>query len=961
MDPNELLPITRTEFQKTFVQSLEKALPQSVEALFRKAESSYTSVEQGRYLHACTLLRKPEALIQQMSTNMDALLTRSFQTTYNTFRPVSALSMKSSSLSLVDANVYDDELLLNEITESFRIEAGDQIRDLNIRIAILFAQDNIKERENPFRPYLLARCIGNTIDALNLERELSNILETQIAEDFARQVLRIYENVNHCLALHGVAAELQFKLKKTNLATPASSNNVMEEDDDHSPYESDESGNANGQFPIGAQQNQSRVQQYPGSAPAQSGIMEIGGKFYNTASREISHDLPKSPVERLFETVRGMAAGISGAMAQTNMTGLGQPDGHGFAKAFSNGYETGFNSGNNQRYPNAAEQNFSQQAGETSNSPTGPSQFKWLAQNQTIGRVLRKVFGGGGNTQLANGSGNTTQSQMQLQIDENSDKSAEAANGFAAENTTAYHSGGHNEAGASVPGSNANAGGGNSSTSDAGQFQEIPRYSESGIVQSVHQLQKTHTAPIEQMFDQLGRIRNLILEQRAQLNDMTEDVDEQMTIDVVAMLFEFILSDNQVPAEIRAQLGRLQFLVLKIALRDQSLLTQKGHPARLLINRVGSISLGLKQIDPSGVHITQEICRIVETLLEDESENSQLFTRMLDEFDAFIARELRNSDKQLDQTVEAVEEAQNRTLRLVHITAQLQEVLKKLTINSFLRDFLESTWVSAIEVVERDDIRRGTRYRLLIPDLLWSIVPKAAEDDRTQLFALLPIILGTIREGLALVDCDPKYQKQLLDWLVDAHTAALRTTQSATQVRSLSLPSVHEHFHHFVYPDEAAREDLLGEARTPEIQQILDKAIRDLDIKVEMLDQICSEELAAEPAAIAAGTIEVSNAASSMTVATPEMIKERLRTGVSLELHLGFKPSVGKLSWVDPKLNNLVLSLDGHDKPSLVSVRMFRRMIAHGRVKFMEAEPLFERAVQALLTSADVVDHPVAV
>ena len=98
-----------------------------------------------------------------------------------------------------------------------------------------------------------------------------------------------------------------------------------------------------------------------------------------------------------------------------------------------------------------------------------------------------------------------------------------------------------------------------------------------------------------------------------------------------------------------------------------------------------------------------------------------------------------------------------------------------------------------------------------------------------------------------------------------------------------------------------------------------------------------------------------------MTVATPEMIKERLRTGVSLELHLGFKPSVGKLSWVDPKLNNLVLSLDGHDKPSLVSVRMFRRMIAHGRVKFMEAEPLFERAVQALLTSADVVDHPVAV
>ncbi|MFZ6752570.1 DUF1631 family protein [Undibacterium sp. Dicai25W] len=960
MDPNELLPITRTEFQKTFVQSLEQALPQSVEVLFRKAESSYTSVEQGRYLHACTLLRRPDELIQQMSINMDALLTRSFQTTYNTFRPVSALSMKSSSLSLVDANAFDDELLLNEITESFRIEAGDQIRDLNIRIAILFAQDNIKERENPFRPYLLARCIANTIDALNLERELCNILETQIAENFSRHVLRIYENVNHCLALNGVAAELQFKLKKTNLATPAqSSNNVMEDDLDTATDDIAQSGEASNQFPGVGQQNQSRVQQYPGGAPStQSGIVEIGGKFYNTASREISSDQPRSPVERLFETVRGIAAGISGAMAQPHVAGVGQVSGNGFAKAFSNGYETGFNSGNSQRYPNAAEQNFDQQTAQSAGSPFGANQFKWLAQNQTIGSVLRKVFGGQGNTTATNGNGNAT--QMHLYNDEGSDAGAETTSGSTSEQAAKYQSGGNDSTGSDMQSNNTHPGGASSDASNSSQFKEMPRYSESGIVQSVHQLQKTHTAPIEQMFDQLGRIRNLILEQRAQLNDMTEDVDEQMTIDVVAMLFEFILSDNQVPAEIRAQLGRLQFLVLKIALRDQSLLTQKGHPARLLINRVGSISLGLKQIDPSGVHITQEICRIVETLLEDESENSQLFTRMLDEFDAFIARELRNSDKQLDQTVVAVEEAQNRTLRLVHITAQLQEVLKKLTINSFLRDFLESTWISAIEVTERDDIRRGTRYRLLVPDLLWSIVPKAVEDDRTQLFALLPIILGTIREGLASINCDPKYQKELLDWLVDAHTAALRTTQSNVQMRSLSLPSVHEHFHHFVYPDEETRQDLLGEARTPEIQKILDKAIRDLDIKVEMLDQICSEELATESAPITTDNGGLSDAATPIATATPEMIKERLRTGVSLELHLGFKPSVGKLSWVDPQLQNLVLRLDGHDKPSLVSVRMFRRMIAHGRVKFMEAEPLFERAVQALLTSADVVDQPIA-
>ena len=91
----------------------------------------------------------------------------------------------------------------------------------------------------------------------------------------------------------------------------------------------------------------------------------------------------------------------------------------------------------------------------------------------------------------------------------------------------------------------------------------------------------------------------------------------------------------------------------------------------------------------------------------------------------------------------------------------------------------------------------------------------------------------------------------------------------------------------------------------------------------------------------------------------PEAIQERLKSGVGLEINLGGKASMGKLNWVDPNLKNLVLTLDGQENPSIVSVRMFRRMIAHGRVKFLETEPLFERAVQSLLKSADTIDQAV--
>jgi hypothetical protein len=49
--------------------------------------------------------------------------------------------MQSDSLSLVDSHALENELLLNEITARFRAEAEEQIRDLNIRIALLFSQE----------------------------------------------------------------------------------------------------------------------------------------------------------------------------------------------------------------------------------------------------------------------------------------------------------------------------------------------------------------------------------------------------------------------------------------------------------------------------------------------------------------------------------------------------------------------------------------------------------------------------------------------------------------------------------------------------------------------------------------------------------------------------------------------------------------------------------------------------
>lgn len=943
MDPNEFLPATRTEFHRTFLSCIEAATPHTLEALFKKAEAARSSTEQRDYLHASMRLRQGRQMLDAMSEAMDGLLNRSFQTTYNTFRPASILKMQSDSLSLVDSHALENELLLNEITARFRAEAEEQIRDLNIRIALLFSQEKISERENPFRPYLITRSIASGIEKFELDDDISAAVIAQIAEDLTPHIGKIYDAVNNYFAAKGVAAELQLKIKKTPPAATTANTATAVAAPDTSPQ-------VNDSMPSADTHNEGVM---PGAMHQQSfsGNEGLPSPAYPAQQLQATPAVtpPVSKVEQLFNSVRDLAAGISASKIGSATQQFTQQLVQQAASAFTSQPKVVA------PYPGLD----GYAAPMADPGQARASAFQWLEKNQSVGSTLRQLFGGHGeinstNDNATNRTANSASNSVNNNLNARNGLATGNAEGHTGQTLNGAHHLPHTAYGSAQTSATPTANSDHRNHSAPAYSITDSNHSETstGIVRSVHELQKNNIIAGEQMFNHLGGIRNLILEQRTTLNDMTDNVDEQMTIDVVAMLFEFILSDPQVPAEIRAQLGRLQFLVLKIALRDQTLLTQKGHPARMLINRVGSISLGLKQIDPTGAHITQEICRIVETLLEDDSENSQLFIRMLDEFDAFIARELRSSEQTIAHTVEAIETAQNRTLRLVHISAQLREVLQKLQIDPYLRDFLENTWVHAIEYAEREDAKRGIRYRLLIPDLLWSIVAKLNEEDRTQLFALLPIILNTLREALTAIQWNNAKQKHLLDWLVDAHTNALRTVQQPLnpQTRSLSLPAIHEHFADFIYHNEASQEALHEQLRAPETQQRLDKAIRDLDIQVQMLDEFFDSELATESA--------IGEKPADAVEFTQEVIQERLRSGISLEVKLGIKPSIATLNWVDPSHHNLVLTLAGNEKPSLVSVRMFRRMIAHGRVRFLENEPLFERAVQALLTSADAIDHP---
>ena len=57
-------------------------------------------------------------------------------------------------------------------------------------------------------------------------------------------------------------------------------------------------------------------------------------------------------------------------------------------------------------------------------------------------------------------------------------------------------------------------------------------------------------------------------------------------IDIVSMLFDFILDDENVHSEIKALIARLQIPMLKVGLVDRTFFANKKHPARILLNEI---------------------------------------------------------------------------------------------------------------------------------------------------------------------------------------------------------------------------------------------------------------------------------------------------------------------------------------------------------------------------------------
>ena len=264
-----------------------------------------------------------------------------------------------------------------------------------------------------------------------------------------------------------------------------------------------------------------------------------------------------------------------------------------------------------------------------------------------------------------------------------------------------------------------------------------------------------------------------------QLGQVDSDV-----INLVSMLFDFILEDRQLHPVMKSLIGRLQIPVLKVALSDKDFFNRGGHPVRKLLNEMAVAAMGWTEKRPGQKDLLREkIERVVHRVLGEFTTEVGLFEELLKDFSHFMDLDRRRREL-IEQRLRDAEEGRARQERASQV---VQELLRSQSLGrdipQAVGQFLQDVWSRYLQwalLREGEEGELWSRACELTTRLVWSVDPRPVQDTtRNELLRAIPGIVDELRRSLQDISWDPFAIDSVIRDLELAHVDVLQRLVTA--------------------------------------------------------------------------------------------------------------------------------------------------------------------------------------
>ncbi|MBI1890854.1 MAG: DUF1631 family protein [Burkholderiales bacterium] len=749
------------------------------------------------------------AFLYKMETLFRESVERAVRTMYNDMRQGMISSVSADRLSLVDDETVIKQMEVGHLVQRLRDACDENLGRLNMMIAQVHGDPDVNERENPFRPYLIARPLYEALRERVTDEEVSKLLFNQLADSLAKHISGFYASI--CDVFDASGIQVRLAARPTAMKKHQRDFLARQLAEINSNNSGKGGGNAMGGMPM-------------------------------MQSMEFNERVMPS-LQRMQDLLRGGAGGGSGGSG----SGGGVSGGAG-----GGGHPDGGHAG-----------------GESAHAEEFQD-YVWNLFNQSP---------------LAPGGFGLAQDSADEQRASNSPFAPASANLL----------------------------------SQLDRFQQL-------------------AASGQSISDDVDADKNQLFAVGDKLATEKASTSERIAIDVIAVLFEFILEDEQIPADMRLVIGRLQIPFLKAAMLWPDMLRETDHPARKLLNRMGSAAIGLDSSTPMGGELSAEIARLVKKVLQGFEKDVAIFEECLKELEAFLGAQLRRTDAGSALSIEAVEEAERAGVMLVNTVNLIREILADLELDPRVTGFVIEIWARVMVRALLQDAKNESsapqlapQYRDVLPELVWSALEKQTQADRNALIRLLPSLVKRLRIGMLMIHLSEDECKQALDRLVELHTQVLRANQVASDKQVPPLDELRQKFARLVINEDES-EWTVAEA-PPIEEEIVETLLADKGTEADL-------ELDASP--------------SASQPSDNESLK-LIQLGTCVQCWAADTHVMARTIWISKHHSLFIFKIDQAAKPLVYSAASLIKALRDGTIRLVEYAPTFDRAVDTLMMGAEQV------
>jgi len=280
---------------------------------------------------------------------------------------------------------------------------------------------------------------------------------------------------------------------------------------------------------------------------------------------------------------------------------------------------------------------------------------------------------------------------------------------------------------------------------------------------------------------------------REDIRRSASGVAQALSLEVVNLMVDNIARDPRLLEPVQALIRELEPALMRLALVDARLFTDKHHAARMLVQEVTHRSLAYANVQSPGfLAFLDEVREAIAPLANAQPEGPEMFADALHELQAMWNEEAAKQAQARTQAVKALEKAEQRNLLAEKIAREIDSHPDAAKVPDVVLEFLCGPWA---QVVAQARLSGGAgsaaadKYQALISALLWSTHPDLAHKNIAKLTKLVPLLLSTLRDGLETIQYPATKTSAFLEALMGLHQAAFRAVHKEATAATVKVES----------------------------------------------------------------------------------------------------------------------------------------------------------------------------